>query len=153
MIKHIEAFKKYRPSPSEAINNVYEFPIIEPAIRYIQSTTGFPTKATWLKAIQNWGNLSWPLLNVKNVNNFFPESEETQKGHMRTQRQGVQSTKNHRPAEAQTLDEANPTEEPTQPPILNKKTSLLRSIPPETQCTLTKQGISHTPQADAATIK
>ena len=40
---------------------------------------------------------------------------------MRTQRQVVRSTKNHRLAEAQTPDEANPTEEPTQPPILKKK--------------------------------
>ena len=89
MLKHIEAFKKDRASPSEDINNVYKFPSIETAIRYLHGASGFPTKATWLKAIQNRGYLLWPLVNVKNVNKFFPESEETQKGHMRTQRQGV----------------------------------------------------------------
>ena len=98
MLKHIESFKTDRPSPSVAINNVCELPSIEPAIRYLHGAAGFPTKATWIKAIQNGSYLSWPLVNVKNVNKFFPESEETQKGHMRTQRQGVLSTKNRHPA-------------------------------------------------------
>ena len=46
MLKHIEIFKKGRPSPAEAINNVYELPSIEPAIRYLHGAAGFPTKAT-----------------------------------------------------------------------------------------------------------
>ena len=108
MLKHIDVFKKDRPSPSEAINNVYEFPIIEPAIRYLYSAAGFPTKSTWLKIICNRSYLSWPLVNIKNVNKYSPESDKTQKGHMRTQRQGLQSTKNHQPAKSQTPDEENP---------------------------------------------
>jgi hypothetical protein len=36
---------------------------------------------------------SWPLINVTNVAHYFPESEETQKGHMRGHQQGVRSTK------------------------------------------------------------
>ena len=65
MIKHIETFKTDRPSPSEAINNVYEFPSIEPEIRYLHGAAGFPTKATWRKAIRNGSYLLWPLVNVK----------------------------------------------------------------------------------------
>ena len=41
----------------------------------------------------------------KNVNKFFPESDETQQGHMRGQRQGVRSTKpkkNEKPQGIQT---------------------------------------------------
>ena len=53
MLKHIEIFKKDRPSPSEDINNVYELPSIEPAIRYLHGAAGFPTKATWIKPICN----------------------------------------------------------------------------------------------------
>ena len=34
----------------------------------------------------------WLLINVKNVHKHFLESEETQQGHMRSQRQGVRST-------------------------------------------------------------
>ena len=33
------------------------------------------------------------LVTVENVNKYFPEPEETQKGHMNHQRQGVRSTK------------------------------------------------------------
>ena len=77
----------------EAINNVYELPSVEQSIRYLHGAAGFPTKATWLKSIRNGNYLSWPLANVKNVSKYFPESEETQKGHMRNQRQGVRSTK------------------------------------------------------------
>ena len=82
-----------RPDPREAINNVYDMPSIEPAIRYLHAAAGFPTKSTWLKAIRNDNYMSWPLITVKNVNKFFPESEETQQGHMKCQRQGVRSTK------------------------------------------------------------
>ena len=76
------------PAPDEARNNVYELPSTEPTIRYLHGAAGFPTKATLLKAIRKVNYQSWPLVNSKNVNKFFPESQETQKGHMRGKRQG-----------------------------------------------------------------
>ena len=91
MVQHIKLFS--RPNPSEAINNVYELPSIERAVRYLHGAAGFPTKATWLKSIRAGNYLTWPLITVKHVHKYFPESEETQKGHMRNQRQGVRSTK------------------------------------------------------------
>ena len=48
---------------------------------------------TWLAAIRNGNYSAWPLINIKNVTKHFPESEETQQGHMRGQRQGVRSTR------------------------------------------------------------
>eukprot|EP00804_Cyclotella_cryptica_P015313 CCRYP_005420-RA/>CCRYP_005420-RA protein AED:0.40 eAED:0.40 QI:0/0/0/1/1/1/2/0/218 len=36
---------------------------------------------------------TWPLITVKSVHKHFPQSEETQQGHMRNQRQGTRSTK------------------------------------------------------------
>ena len=77
----------------EYLHNVYELPSVEPTVRYLHGAAGFPTKASWLKAIRKGNYLSWPLINVKNVAKYFPESEETQKGHMRGQRQGVRSTR------------------------------------------------------------
>jgi len=73
MLDHIELFTSnpHRPNPTEAINNVYELPSIEKAVRYLHGAAGFPTKATWLKSIRNGNYLSWPLVNVKNVNKFF----------------------------------------------------------------------------------
>jgi len=72
-----------RAHAKEEIKNVYELPSIEQTIRYLHAAAGFPTKATWLKAIRHGNYVSWPLINVKNVNKYFPESEETQYGHMR----------------------------------------------------------------------
>ena len=71
------------PATSEGIHHVYDLPGIKPAIRYLHAAAGLPTKRTWLKAIRNGSYLNWPLITVKNVNKFFPESDETQKGHMR----------------------------------------------------------------------
>ena len=83
------------PPQTDTINNVYELPSIGRALRYLHAATGFPTNATWIKAIRKGNYLSWPLINVQNVSKHFLESEETQKGHMRNQWQGVQSTKSH----------------------------------------------------------
>ena len=77
----------------DTINNVYELPSIEQAVRYLHAAAGFPTRRTWLKAIRRGNYNTWPLINVKNVNKHFPESEETQQGHMRSQWQNVRSTK------------------------------------------------------------
>jgi hypothetical protein len=83
----------------EYLHNVYELPSVKPTIWYLHGVTGFPTKASWLKAIGKGNYLSWPLINVKNVTKYFPESKETQKGHMRGQRQGVQSMRVTEPTE------------------------------------------------------
>ena len=46
-----------------------------------------------IKAIKRGNFIGRPMLTVENVNKYFPESEETVKGHMSRQQQGVRSTK------------------------------------------------------------
>jgi hypothetical protein len=41
-----------RPKLSEAIHNVYELTTKVEIIRYYHAVAGFPTEATWLKAIK-----------------------------------------------------------------------------------------------------
>ena len=79
MLERINLFTQEpdRPLQTDAINNVYELPSIGRAVCYLHAAVGFPTKATWIKAIRKVNYLSWPLINVKNVNKHFPESEET----------------------------------------------------------------------------
>ena len=91
----------------ETINNFYEIPSLACAVRYLHVAAGFPTKATWLKRIRNSNYLTRPLLTIHNMNRHFPESEETQKGHIRNQRHGVRSTK----AKAPHPDTESPTAE------------------------------------------
>jgi hypothetical protein len=81
--------------PMEHINNVYELPSIEQAVRYLHAAAGHPTKYTWLKAIARGNYNLWPLITVRNVRKNFPELEETQLGHMGEQGKGYAAPDNH----------------------------------------------------------
>ncbi|KAL7489379.1 hypothetical protein ACHAW6_014974 [Cyclotella cf. meneghiniana] len=66
----------------ELAGNVYDLPSTEKVIRYHHVSLGFPH-----------GNLvSFPGLTTNAFNDYFPESDETQKGHMKEHRQNI-STK------------------------------------------------------------
>ena len=77
----------------EAALSVYDLPSTKEVVRFLHAALGFPTKATLLTAAQNGNLVTFPGLTPDNINKHFPESEETQKGHMRQTRQGVRSTK------------------------------------------------------------
>ena len=96
--KHV-ALQMCKNHRQEYLHNEYKLPSVESTIRYFHGVAGFPTKASWLKAIRKGIYLCWPLINIKNVAKYFPESEETQKGNMRGQHQGVRSTRVAEPTE------------------------------------------------------
>eukprot|EP01082_Thalassiosira_pseudonana_P002456 g1757.t1 g1757 contig11:6688-7572(+) len=73
--------------------NVHDLPSTKEVVRFLHAALGFPTKATLLTAIRNDNLVTFPALNVTNVSKHFPESDETQKGHMKQGKQGVRSTK------------------------------------------------------------
>ncbi len=76
-------FLPNRPLPTEAIHNVYELKTQPELVRYLHAAAGYPTKSTWVKAIKNNQYASWPGLMTDAVRKYFPESEETHKGHGR----------------------------------------------------------------------
>ncbi len=78
---------------TEAAASAYNLPSISQTIRYLHAAAGFPAKDTWIKAINNGNYKTWPGITAKLVSKHFPESVETQKGHMKKQRQNVRSTK------------------------------------------------------------
>ena len=82
-----------RPDPHHAISHVFELPSIAKTITYFHACAGFPPKETWIRAIRKGTFNTWPGLSVKAVNRHFPDSDETQKGHMKALRQGIRSTK------------------------------------------------------------
>ena len=86
-------FLPSRPPPTEAIFNVYEIKTQPELVRYFHAAAGFPTKPTWLNAIKKGFYTSWPGLTDKIVQKYFPESEETWKGHARKIKSGLRSTK------------------------------------------------------------
>ena len=72
---------------------VYELPNTKQVLAWYHAAAGYPTKATWLKAIKASFYATWPLLNEKAVTKHFPELDETAKGHMLRVKSGVRSTK------------------------------------------------------------
>jgi len=60
----------------------------------MQAVCGFHIKTTWSNANKAGNFVGWPLLTEKNINKYYPETDETPKGHMNQQRKNVRSTKN-----------------------------------------------------------
>ena len=77
---------------AEQANNIYDLPSSSQVVRFLHAALGFPPKATLLAAIWKGNLATFPGLSVEDVNRHFPETDETQKGHMRQSRQGVRST-------------------------------------------------------------
>ncbi len=91
-----------RTDKEEYVHNVYELPSIKQTVQYLHAAAGHPTEDTWLKAIRKRNYNSWPVIDTKKVRKYFPESEETEFGHMRGQRQGVRLTCTTHPTVADT---------------------------------------------------
>ena len=42
----------------------------------------YPVKSTWIRAIKAGNYVGWPMLTERNVSKYYPETDETIKGHM-----------------------------------------------------------------------
>jgi hypothetical protein len=81
------------PLAEEKALNIYKLPSTKEVIRFGHAALGFPTKASLLNAICHKNLVTFPGMTADKVNKLFPESNETQKGHMKQPCQGVRSTK------------------------------------------------------------
>jgi hypothetical protein len=86
--------------------NAYSLPSIGQTIKYLHAAAGYPTKKTWIKAIQAGNYNIWPALMI--ANKHFPESNKTQKGHTKCQCQGVRSTKERKTITKDEEEETTP---------------------------------------------
>ncbi len=66
---------------------------MEQSIRYLHAAAGYPPEETWADAIKAGNYNTWPRLTATAVRRHFPESDKTEKEHMKKQRQNVRSTK------------------------------------------------------------
>ncbi len=78
---------------TEQAKNAYNLLSISQTVRYHHTSTGFPVADTWIKAIKAGNYNTWPTITLATVRRHFPESNETQKGHIKKQHQGVRSTR------------------------------------------------------------
>ena len=74
-------------------NSVYDLPSTKEASKWMHAVCGYSVKSTWLKAIKAGNFIGWPLLTTENVRKYYPETDETPKGHMNQARKNVRSTK------------------------------------------------------------
>ncbi len=98
---HIRALLAHTDK-KEKVHNEYELPSIKQTVRYLHAAAGHPIEDTWSKAIRKGNYNSWPLIDTKKVRKYFPDSEETQCGHMRGQCQEVLSARTTHPTVADT---------------------------------------------------
>jgi hypothetical protein len=78
---------------AEAVNTIFNLPNNQQTVLYYHAAAGFPPKETFRDAVQAGNYATWPGLTTQLVNKHFPDSNKTQKRHIKGQRQGVQSTK------------------------------------------------------------
>ncbi len=67
--------------------------MISQTVKYLHAAAGFPVKDTWTKAIKTGNFNIWPTITPSMVQQHFPESYKTQKGHMKKQCQRNRSTR------------------------------------------------------------
>ena len=79
-IKQASALSAYQPQSLSTL------------IHYLHACAGYPTKATWIQAINRGYYIGWPGLTASRVQKYLGKSEETTMGHMRLVKQGVRST-------------------------------------------------------------
>jgi len=74
-------------------NAIFVLPNSRQTLLYFHAAAGFPTKESFLEAVRAGNYATWPGLTTTLIAKHFPDSDETQKGHMKGQRKGVRSMK------------------------------------------------------------
>ena len=59
----------------------------------MHAVCGYSVKSTWIRAIKVGNYVGWPMLTERNVSKYYPEADETIKGHMNQNKKNVRSTK------------------------------------------------------------
>jgi hypothetical protein len=135
------------------IANVYGLPSVNQTIKYLHAAAGSPVKDTWVKAINAGNYTTWPGLTATAVPKYFPKSDETQKGHIKHQRQELRSTRKLKITMGDDEDHTIPN--PGESKLQNQgkcKTCTSKSTMPVRQCTPTNQDNSQQHQATEISI-
>ncbi len=74
-------------------SSMYDLPSTEQAIKWMHAVCGYPVKSTWMKAVAAGNYIGWPMLTVRNVNKYCPETNQNSMGHLNQTRKHVRSTK------------------------------------------------------------
>jgi hypothetical protein len=71
-----------------AANAIFNLPNTRKSLMYYHALAGFPVKETFMDAVCTGNYATWPGLTTTLISKHFPDSKETQKGHMKGQKKG-----------------------------------------------------------------
>ncbi len=74
-------------------NIIFDLSSLRKTFLWQHASVGFPPKETFVDAVSNRNYATWPKLTVMLINQYYPNSDKTVKGHLKGQHQGIQSTK------------------------------------------------------------
>jgi hypothetical protein len=74
-------------------NAIFNLPNTQQFLLYSHALAGFPPKETFLAVVRAGNYAMWLGLTTTLILKHFPDSDKTQKGHMKGQQKGVWSTK------------------------------------------------------------
>ncbi len=80
-------------APPETLNVIFDLPSSGETFLWYHTSTGFPPKETFVNAVRKGNYATWPKLTVTLINRYFPDSDKTIKKHLKSQHQGIHSTK------------------------------------------------------------
>jgi hypothetical protein len=85
------------PPDDEAINVIFDLPSTCQNFLWYHAAAGFPPKENFIRAVCNGNYATWPKLTIQLIHKYMPDLDETAKGHLKGQCQGIRSTKQKGP--------------------------------------------------------
>ena len=81
-------------------HSVYYLPSKKEAVKWMHAVCGYPVNSTWIKASKAGNYVGCSMLTERNVARYYPDTNETPKGHLNQSRKNVRSTNpKHTPLE------------------------------------------------------
>ncbi len=80
-------------SHNEAINIIFNLPSAHQNFLWYHAAARFPPKETFIRAVRNRNYAMWPKLTFQLIHKYMPDSDETAKGHLKDQHNGIRSSK------------------------------------------------------------
>ncbi len=115
---------------TKAINAIFDLPSTRQTFLWYHAAAGFPVKESFIKAVRNGNYATWPKLTITLINKYMPDSDETAKGHLKGQCQGIRSTKHNASREkAHLSSRSHPPNSTTY--LFAWWASLMKSTPPK----------------------
>ncbi len=78
---------------TEQGNVIFDLPSSCQSFLWYHALAGWPPKETFLLAVRHGNYTLWPKLTTTMIHRYMPDSNETIKGHIKGQRQGIRSTR------------------------------------------------------------